>query len=84
MSAVLKAVPKAPKRTIYRDVEVEFDLDEFDDEDLIAELESRNVHPPTVSVSIQEIYDALAARNEPRALELMRTYVMDHTGRILP
>ncbi len=32
-------------RTIYTEVEVEVDMDDFSDEDLLEELESRNIQP---------------------------------------
>ena len=36
---------KMAYKTIYTEVEVEVDLDEFDDEELIEELERRNIQP---------------------------------------
>lgn len=80
MNAVLK--PRAPRRIIYR--EVEFDLEEFDDEDLIAELERRKLQPPTPSVSVEDLFLAMKFGNHKRALELLREYLMDQTGRVLP
>lgn len=86
MSAVLKSVPRPPRQVIYQtvEVEVEFDICDFDDEDLLAELGRRGLAVPSGAPTITLIYEAMAARNNDHAIELMRLYVMEATGRILP
>lgn len=82
MSAVLKK--RLPRRIIYQ--EVEFDIAEFDDEDLIAELERRRFEPPPGSrgSDVEAMYIAMKFGHKERALELLRSYLMDITGKILP
>ena len=83
MSAVLKSVKRPPRRTIY--TEVEHEIEEWDDEDLIAELERRQVEVPGgTSTAVEEMYVAMKFGNRDRALDLLRVYLMDLTGRILP
>jgi hypothetical protein len=77
MNAVLK--PRQTKSVIYK--EVEFDLSEFDNDDLIAELAKRGVES---SPGIGDLFNAMKFGNHKVALELLRIYLMDVTGRVLP
>lgn len=82
MNAVLK--PRPTKRSVYHHVEI--DLDEFDDEDLVAELQRRRVEEATYigSPTVEDLYLAMKFGNHKRALELLREYLMNATGRVLP
>ena len=83
MSAVLKPVKRAPRTVRY--TEVEHDIGDWDDEDLIAELERRKIDPPGGSArDVEEMFLAMKFGNKERALELLREYLMNLTGRLLP
>lgn len=71
------------KRRRYMSVEVEIDLSEIETEDLIAELQSRNINPPIKSVEIEDIYKQFAFGNEVRAVELTKPYIENTIGRVL-
>lgn len=73
-------------RTITVDVEV--DLDDFDDDDLIDELESRGISHGCVSAehalsTLSELHYALKFGLNDRALEVARRYVNDQLGTVL-
>lgn len=82
----MSAVPKQrqPRRVIY--TEVEHEIDEWDDEDLIAELVRRKKEPPygSTGADIEQMFIAMKFGNKERALDLLREYLMAVTGRILP
>lgn len=81
MSAVLK--PRPPRRVIYQ--EVEFDIQDFDDEDLVAELERRKGEVPyNMTKEIDAMFVAMQTGERDTALTLLREYLMTVTGRILP
>jgi hypothetical protein len=87
MSAVLKLIDRKKERTVsvstetYVSVDVDVPLSEISTEDLIDELATRDGCAP---VGLMQIYEAMAAGNTSRALELMRTHIQDVTGRLLP
>lgn len=87
MSAVLKSIEKPKKRTVnvemetWVSVDVDVPLEDIDTEDLIEELATRDGHQPE---GIMPIYEALATGRKDEALELMRVYIMNVTGRVLP
>lgn len=76
---------------------IKIEIELIEDSDLIGELQLRGyvVHgedevcesddpdPLDSHPLLMDIYEALAARNEARALELTRNLVCDATGRIL-
>lgn len=62
---------------------IDVDLSDFSDEDLLEELQDRNISPHG-SVTPDMIADALLRGRKDQALELMRTYLQDVTGRVLP
>lgn len=81
MNAVLK--PRQPRTVIY--TEVEHEISEWETEDLEAELLRRGKETPNgYGVSVDELFNAMAFRNHKLALELLRDYLMNVTGRILP
>jgi hypothetical protein len=70
-------------------VEVEVDLDDFDTDDLVAELESRNVtvgggmSEEAAISALSELHYALKFGLNEKALELARGYVNDQLGTAL-
>lgn len=71
-------------RTIMTEVEV--DLDDFDDDDIREEFESRNLASAGSDISdqIDELYYALYFGLNDKAMEIARKLAMDATGRVLP
>jgi len=65
-------------------VEIEIDLSDIDTEDLLAELQSRDVQAHTSSVEIQDIYKQFAFGNEVLAVMLTKKYIENTIGRIVP
>lgn len=87
MSAVSKDAKKEPQMVIERHetVYMEVSISDFDDDALIAELASRNLHPEIPkTVSLEEMFLALQWGNNAKALALLREYLINETGRILP
>lgn len=58
-------------------------LAEISDEDLAKELDSRDSHDRS-GLDAQAVYEAMARGNNDQALQLVRDWVQDATGRILP
>lgn len=67
----------------YVDIEVEVDLDDFDDDDLIEHLQGRGVGniPGNLHEQHQSMLRALWANDEAQAIELLKTYLCDCLGR---
>lgn len=66
-------------------VDVEVDLSEIDTDDLERELENRAVEIGRADAGdVPKIFDALYVGNEALAMELVRKFVQDATGRTLP
>ena len=55
------------------------ELDEFSDEELLEELERRNLNNP----KLLAIFNAMHQNKQEEAWELMRAYVCDKTGRVI-
>lgn len=77
-------------KSVNVDVEVEIDLDDFDTDDLLEVLASRDVHRPAVpplssdeTHPLHEIYYAFKFGLTERATELARAYVCDELGVVL-
>jgi hypothetical protein len=73
----------------YVTVDVDVDLDDFSTDDLVTELESRGkpaAHSELSDAdqSLDAIFYAFYFGKEETALDLMRKYVQDITGRTLP
>jgi ethanolamine utilization cobalamin adenosyltransferase len=66
-----------------RTVEVECDLSEFDTSDLEDELRERGVNPDS-TITMDALYEEYSRGNHERTLEMLRVYLMDVTGRVLP
>ena len=72
------------KRSYYT-AEVDIDyaeiLADLDDDDLLEELRKRKVD---TAVDVMQIYEAMLLNSRDRSWELMRQYVQEMTGRVLP
>ena len=86
----MSAVPnRFPRTTI--ETYVEHHIEDWDTEDLLAELHRRNVEEPCGPQQILdgpqqilEMFHAMKFGQHDRALELLRVYLMDITGKVLP
>ena len=65
-------------------VDVDVDLEEIDTDDLVEELQQRNVGIPEGNVEdVTEMFYAFKLNRVDRAMELAKKIACDHTGRIL-
>jgi hypothetical protein len=65
-------------------VDVDVDMEDIETDDLIAELQHRNVSVPEGNIDdVVEMFYAFKLGNEKRAMELAKKIAQDHTGRIL-
>lgn len=65
-------------------VEIDVDLENVETDDLIEELQSRNVAIPDGNLEdVTEMFYAFKLGNTARAMELAKKIACDHTGRIL-
>ena len=70
--------------TVWTEVEVDVELSEFEDEDLIEELERRGMNPPSsVSEIIGQMHDAYTLKQKQRVDELLRELFYQGLGRIV-
>jgi hypothetical protein len=65
-------------------VDVEVDMCDFDTQELIDELNSRQDGPSIAAAPIQLMYEALLLGKNDQALTMLRTYITDATGKCLP
>lgn len=63
--------------------DVDVDLDDFDDDDLIAHLQGKGISgiPGDLHEQRQAMLRALWDNDEPKAIELLKTYLCDCMGR---
>lgn len=64
-------------------VEVEVDIDEFDDDDIRREFIKRKLSDLEITVEIDEIFYALKLGKNDIVMELVRKFVCNATGRVL-
>jgi len=65
-------------------IDVSVDMEDIETDDLIEELQTRNVGVPEGSIEdVTEMFYAFKLGNEKRAIELAKKIAQDHTGRIL-
>jgi hypothetical protein len=65
-------------------VDVDVDLEEIDTDDLVEELQSRNVGVPDGNVEdVTEMFYAFKLGRTDRAMELAKKIAQDHVGGIL-
>ena len=71
--------------TIYKEVEVEFDLTDLADEELIDELESRHLVPRAYDLiqDLNHIADGISLGQMLTANKLLEDLIYKHTGRIV-
>ena len=67
--------------TVYKEVEVEVDLSDFETEDLIDELEYRGERPYDSNILVQKIW--IARRNGKDYHTLLNDLIYNVTGRIV-
>ena len=67
--------------TVYKEVEVEVNLSDFETEDLIYELESRGEGPYDITELVQKIW--IARRNGKDYHTLLNDLIYNVTGRIV-
>lgn len=71
-------------RYVTVNVDVDVDLDDFDTEDLVEELQARNVGTPEGSIEdVTEMFYAFKLGRLDRAVALARKIAQDHVGGIL-
>jgi hypothetical protein len=71
-------------RTVSVSTWVDVDLDEIETDDLVEELQSRNVGLPEGNIDdVMEMFYAFKLGRNDRAMELAKKIAQDHTGRIL-
>jgi hypothetical protein len=65
-------------------IDISVDMEDIETDDLIEELQSRNVGVPDGNIDdVVEMFYAFKLGNEKRAIELAKKIAQDHTGRIL-
>ena len=70
--------------SVHTYVDVDVDLEDIDTEDLIEELQSRNVGVPDGNVEdVTEMFYAFKLGRTDRAMELAKKIAQDHVGGIL-
>lgn len=71
--------------TVSVEADVDVDLSDFDDEDLVDECERRGLSAVgDPSDGATAIFEAFYCGNETKGLELVRAWVQNETGRVLP
>jgi hypothetical protein len=71
--------------SIYKEIEVEVDIEDFDDAELMDEIDRRMLHASTGSVTtINQIADAFALKKNDQAMRMLENLIYDVTGRIVP
>jgi hypothetical protein len=72
-------------KTIYTDVEVDIDLEDFSDDEILAEAEKRNLDFDRVDLEedITAMFEAFYIGKTEQAIELARKVAQDVTGRLL-
>ena len=71
--------------SIYKEIEVEVDIEDFDDAELVDEFDRRKLYASTGSVTtINQIADAFALKKNDQAMRMLENLIYDATGRIVP
>lgn len=71
--------------SIYKEIEVEVDIEDFDDAELVDEFDRRKLYASTGSVTtINQIADAFALKKNDQAMRMLENLIYDVTGRIVP
>ena len=70
---------------VYKEIEVEVDIEDFDDAELMDEIDRRMLHASTGSVTaINQIADAFALKKNDQAMRMLENLIYDVTGRTVP
>lgn len=72
-----------PYRTIYKEVEIEVDMNDFDDDEIRDEYEDRFGVPADDEENWAQIYELRRNGKMDEFLRLIDKVIMDRTGRIL-
>ena len=67
--------------SIYKEIEVEVDIEDFDDAELVDEFDRRKLGSVT---AINQIADAFALKKNDQAMRMLENLIYDVTGRIVP
>ena len=67
--------------SIYKEIEVEVDIEDFDDAELVDEFDRRKLGSVT---AINQIADAFALKKHDQAMRMLENLIYDVTGRIVP
>lgn len=73
-------------KSITKEIEVDIDVDlsDFDTDDLIEELKSRNVNwTENPDLELEDIYKQFAFNNEQKAISLTKKYIEQTLGKTL-
>jgi len=70
---------------VYKVIEVEVDIEDFNDAELVDEIDRRMLYASTGSVTaINQIADAFALKKHDQAMRMLENLIYDVTGRIVP
>jgi hypothetical protein len=70
---------------VYKEIEVEVDIEDFDDAELVDEIDRRKLYASSGSViAINQIADAFALKKHDQAMRMLENLIYDVTGRIVP
>jgi len=67
----------------YVSVTIDVDISEFDDEDLISEIESRSIGAFDIKYELTEMFYAFKLGKQDRAMEIAKQISSNHMGMIL-
>ena len=69
--------------SIYNEIEVEVDIEDFEDVELMDEIDRRKL-PASTGSAINQIADAFALKKHDQAMRMLENLIYDVTGRIVP
>lgn len=69
--------------TIWKEVEIDIEPEDFSDDELMEELSNRKLFPQA-QMAAREMFDAFKIGDEKKAIEIARKFAQDATGGILP
>ena len=69
---------------VYKEIEVEVDIEDFDDDELMDEIDRRKLYSSESVIAINQIADAFALKKHDQAMRMLENLIYDVTGRIVP
>jgi len=69
---------------VSKEVEIEVDLEDFDDDELMDEIYRRNLLASNLVITINQISDAFVLKKHDQAMRILENLIYDVTGRIVP